>query len=282
MTGMEVTLVIIGVIFLIGSFFIHDRLSSADMRQIANVSEKEINMMLEKQMKEANSAIIDKVDLAVEESYDATRRALEMETKEKLSTISVYSDTVIEAVNKAHNEIMFLYSMLNDKHKELTNLASELSKFSSDMKKREDDMLARVEQAMNGERPAAVRQTVPQKKEPVAAPAPVEEVAVVPEVPVVPEETKQPAEPEEKKKPAKAPAKQKSRTVAKKEAAPAPPKAKTVSARSPEPNEVDQSNEEILRLHRNGMSEVDIAKALGRGLGEVRFVIGLYRGDVVR
>lgn len=279
MTGMEVTLVIIGVIFLIGSFFIHDRLSSADMRQIANVSEKEINMMLEKQMKEANSAIIDKVDLAVEESYDATRRALEMETKEKLSAISVYSDTVIEAVNKAHNEIMFLYSMLNDKHKELTNLASELSKFSSDMKKREDDMLARVEQAMNAERPVVVPKTVPQKKEPVVVPAPVQEV---PEVVVAPEETKLPVEQEEKKKPAKAAPKQKSRTVAKKEAGVSSAKAKQVTARAPEPNEVDQSNEEILRLHRNGMNEVDIAKALGRGLGEVRFVIGLYRGDVVR
>ena len=39
--------------------------------------------------------------------------------------ISEYSDTVMENMNKTHNEIMFLYNMLNDKHTELTGLATD-------------------------------------------------------------------------------------------------------------------------------------------------------------
>ena len=36
-------------------------------------------------------------------------------------------------------------------------------------------------------------------------------------------------------------------------------------------------NMEILTLHDEGLSEVEIAKKLGRGLGEVKFVLGLYQ-----
>jgi len=36
-------------------------------------------------------------------------------------------------------------------------------------------------------------------------------------------------------------------------------------------------NMEILSLHDEGLTEVEIAKKLGRGLGEVKFVLGLYQ-----
>ena len=36
-------------------------------------------------------------------------------------------------------------------------------------------------------------------------------------------------------------------------------------------------NMEILTLHDEGLSELEIAKKLGRGLGEVKFVLGLYQ-----
>jgi hypothetical protein len=38
-------------------------------------------------------------------------------------------------------------------------------------------------------------------------------------------------------------------------------------------------NMEILTLHDEGLSELEIAKKLGRGLGEVKFVLGLYQED---
>ena len=39
------------------------------------------------------------------------------------------------------------------------------------------------------------------------------------------------------------------------------------------------SNEQILELRRQGMSEVEIAKELGLGLGVVRLVIDLYEKE---
>lgn len=248
MTSIEITLIIIGIFFLLGSFFIQEKLSTGDMEQIASLSEKEINMILEKQLTRADSEIEDKVDIAVEQTYDATRRALEKETNEKIMAISEYSDTVIESVNKAHNEVMFLYSMLNDKHTELTDLVSQVSEISSSLQ-RNAARNTNLVQETAAPKDTGISSGEKQKK---------------------------------KQKPAggtpKAPAKQES------------PKEKSgisrvqaVSSQEPKTDEnIEYSNQEILQLYMNGKSEVEIARELGRGLGEVRLVIGLYRGDVVK
>ena len=46
-----------------------------------------------------------------------------------------------------------------------------------------------------------------------------------------------------------------------------------------EENDDANHNEKILALCRQGMSDVEIARTLGLGLGEVRLVIGLYKGE---
>ena len=40
-------------------------------------------------------------------------------------------------------------------------------------------------------------------------------------------------------------------------------------------------NDQVLYLHQNGASDVEIARQLGRGLGEVKLVLGLYKGEDV-
>ena len=44
--------------------------------------------------------------------------------------------------------------------------------------------------------------------------------------------------------------------------------------------QTDNHNEQILSFWKEGMSEVEIAKTLGLGLGEVRLVLGLYKEDI--
>ena len=46
----------------------------------------------------------------------------------------------------------------------------------------------------------------------------------------------------------------------------------------PQEQESRNSNEKILALHREGMSNVAIAKELGLGVGEVKLVIDLFKG----
>ena len=41
---------------------------------------------------------------------------------------------------------------------------------------------------------------------------------------------------------------------------------------------VENNNDKILRMYKEGMSNVDIAKELGLGVGEVKLVINLFKG----
>ena len=82
------------------------------------------------------------IDDQIEASIDKVDRALGRETNEKIMAISEYSDTVIENMSKTHNEIMFLYSMLNDKHTELTGMVSELQRLAADIRDIEESHAA--------------------------------------------------------------------------------------------------------------------------------------------
>ena len=120
MTGVAWILLLIGVVFMIGSFFVTEKLSPSELNQIAELSEEELKRIIDRGLKNAETRIEDAIDEQVDQSSEKVDRSLEKVTNDKIMAISEYSDTVIESMNKTHNEIMFLYSMLNDKHTELT------------------------------------------------------------------------------------------------------------------------------------------------------------------
>lgn len=131
MTALEIILILIGAIMMISSFFIMEKLSPSEVNRMAELSTEEIQRILERNMKEAERKIDDMIDGVIEHSIETSaekvERALDKEANEKILAINEYSDTVLESINKTHNEVMFLYSMLNDKHSELTNYAGKLA-----------------------------------------------------------------------------------------------------------------------------------------------------------
>ena len=144
MSAIEITMLLIGVAFLVGSFMVSDKLSGKDMEKIAELSEQEINVIMEKQLNQADMRISSRVEDLVEDVSSSTKRSMEKLSNEKIMAINEFSDTVLTSINKSHEEIMFLYSMLNDKHTELTELAGQLSDFSSDMRRTENELLERL------------------------------------------------------------------------------------------------------------------------------------------
>ena len=217
MTALEVTLVIVGIIFVIVSFFIEEKLSQKDIDRIVSLSENELKVIVERQLRGAEEQIEDSIAESLEEAHEATKRAMEKETNEKIMAISEYSDTVLESMNKTHNEILFLYSMLGDKHTELTELAGQLGQFSEKMKNTEDEVLHNLAEAA---RELEIN---------MSAPEPINQDEAV--------------------------------------------------RQAVEAEEDGNHNDEILERHQAGMSDVEIAKELGLGLGEVKLVIGLYKGE---
>ena len=217
MTALEVTLVIVGIIFVIVSFFIEEKLSQKDIDRIVSLSENELKVIVDRQLRGAEEQIEDSIAESLEEAHEATKRAMEKETNEKIMAISEYSDTVLESMNKTHNEILFLYSMLGDKHTELTELAGQLGQFSEKMKNTEDEVLHNLAEAA---RELEIN---------MSAPEPINQDEAV--------------------------------------------------RQAVEAEEEGNHNDEILERHQAGMSDVEIAKELGLGLGEVKLVIGLYKGE---
>ena len=236
MTGVAWILLLIGVVFMIGSFFVTEKLSPSELNQIAELSEEELKRIIDRGLKNAETRIEDAIDEQVDQSSEKVDRSLEKATNDKIMAISEYSDTVIESMNKTHNEIMFLYSMLNDKHTELTGMAADLQRLAADVRSLEEKAPLTAPQAAS-ERAAAV-----------SAASAVTPVSV---------ETADTTERET----AAAPAEQKEEM--------------------PETEETKQEglHAEILKLKKLGMTEVQIAKKLGIGIGEVRLVNGLYRGE---
>ena len=236
MTGVAWILLLIGVVFMIGSFFVTEKLSPSELNQIAELSEEELKRILDRGLKNAETRIEDAIDEQVDQSSEKVDRSLEKVTNDKIMAISEYSDTVIESMNKTHNEIMFLYSMLNDKHTELTGMAADLQRLAADVRSLEEKA------------PLTAPQAAPERAATVSA------ASAVTLVPVEKADTTG-------RETAAAPAEQKEEM--------------------PETEETKQEglHAEILKLKKLGMTEVQIAKKLGIGIGEVRLVNGLYRGE---
>ncbi len=221
MTTVEITLIIVGIVFLLVSFWVQEKLSPKDIESITSLSENELKIIVEKQLKNANDQVEDAIADVVDEQKETTKRDLEKETNEKIMAIDEYSNTVLESMNKTHNEILFLYSMLNDKHTELTDLAAQLQQFSEQMKNTENEVLENL---------AFAAKDVQQK---VSETEPIDESEAI----------------------------------------------RASFENSQGAQDQVNHNERILALHQQGLSDVEIARELGLGLGEIKLVIGLFKGE---
>ena len=138
----EIILIILGVIAFVASFFITEKLSARDLEQITLMSEADLKLITEKQLKEVKVQVENSVEEIIDESLEITKRGLERETNKKIMAVSEYSDTVMEEINKTHNEIMFLYSMLNDKQAEAADMVSDLQKITKQVRQMDMDAIS--------------------------------------------------------------------------------------------------------------------------------------------
>ena len=268
MTAIEICLVAAGLVLMVGSFFVTEKLSPDELDKIAKLSQEEIAHIVDKEIAASHDKVQEQLETELEEVLEKLDRESDKETNEKIMAISEFSDTVMENMNKTHNEIMFLYSMLNDKHASMTehmeelqkllseidqkketqdtDLAAALAKFEEHIKEREEELSQEME-AKTADFIEAVNAFLAEKAAEQEAEQQLPEVEEISEgqTEEVPEEEAEP-EVEEKEE--------------------------TVQQES-------NHNAAILELHRQGASEIEIAKELGLGVGEVKLVLGLFREE---
>ena len=249
MTTIEIILLLAGCVFMIGSFFISEKLSSSELDKIAELSEDELKKIIEREVNNAGTQMDEVIEQKIEEAGEQAERAMEKESNEQIMQIHEYSETVMESMKKTHDEIMFLYSMLNDKHTEMTSMTGDLQRLAADIRNLQENLSAKAGTSIR--KPVAESHVVQQpvmKQNAVVQPM-TETIDVQPEPEVQVNRFQEIQDPEQKTE-----------------------KPETADAQG-------MSNDMILKLYEQGLSKVEIAKQLGRGLGEVNLVIELYKGD---
>jgi hypothetical protein len=126
MNWIEVALLILGAGALAASFIIPAKSENEDTAQQIDV--ELIRSIIEKEMADAKERVAEVVDETLDYAVEKTERSCERISNEKIMAISEYSETVLADINKSHQEVMFLYDMLNDKHNNLKETIKHVDK----------------------------------------------------------------------------------------------------------------------------------------------------------
>lgn len=127
MGALEIILLIAGAIIFVLSFILPQ--SKEEISDgTKELAKEEIKTMVLQEMDNVKVHVDDVVDEAVEYAVEKTERSLERLTNEKIMAVNEYSDTVLQEIHKNHEEVMFLYDMLNSKHVNLKNTVSEVNR----------------------------------------------------------------------------------------------------------------------------------------------------------
>lgn len=246
MNTLEIILLIIGVIAFAVSFFLPEKQAKISEEEL-KLGEQEIKRMVEQEMTTVRDKIEDVVDETITYTVDKTERSLERVSNEKIMAVNEYSDTVLNEIHRNHEEVMFLYDMLNQKQKALKDTALQAQQTAKEVKK---EVKEKADEA--GE---AVKKKVKEELKVELEPLMLEKVDAS----------------QVKQAPKKATAK-KADTPSSKEKVP------KVTVQFDAGGAKSNSNEKILALHKEGKSNMAIAKELGLGMGEVKLVIDLFEG----
>ncbi len=240
MNSMEIVLLVVGGLVFVLSFLIPNG-KKGNLEQDRSMARDEISDLVDREWERIRDQVDDTVEEAIKDSMEKTERSLEKISNEKIMAVNEYSDTVLGQINKSQQEITFLYDMLNAKHDSLKNTASEV------------DQKIRAAEIASREMEAVLRETETAAQIARQAMAP----SAYQTIQTSAEETEE-------------------------ESGDTQQILEEISAQSQEELQGTESysnkNDQILDLHRQGWSDVTIARQLDLGVGEVKLVIGLFEG----
>lgn len=275
MTGLEIALLIGGALIFVASFLIPVKQKEAS-EDVKGMVEKEVKNTVEKELETIKTHIDDVVDEAAYYAQEKTERSLERISNEKIMAVNEYSDTVLEEINKNHKEVMFLYDMLNDKHENLMESVNE----ANEAAKAAQETAAMANEAVNSLSGVAsfaseaVNAANNANSVNVAEPAFTVGIQAENVVPVSNKSIrtlKWAALAEEEAGDGLAnmkPADSRDRSVE--------DELKEYFTEGEGADSQNALHQEILALHKLGQSDVEIARALNMGVGEVSLIIGLH------
>ena len=220
MGAMEVFLIITAVIVIAVSFCIKEKSDKNEDEKKSG--QDEVKAVTQEMIKEE---IQNQLAMISDDMLENTEAKLDKIANQKIMAVGNYSEDVLKNIEENHNEVMFLYNMLNDKETTLKNTVRDIEAVKVSVRKMADNVENDVQAWEN-------------------------------EIKLSPEEETVPAEDKEEQ-----------------------PSQEAVPEMEDAEEEDKRSNKEkILELYRQGKSNIEIAKQLNLGVGEVNLVLGLFKG----
>lgn len=306
MGALEIILILVGAVMIFGSFFITEKFSNKDVEELKELTEREMKRVIADKIADAKVDMEDALEIAVDNAVETIDVRTDKETNTKISQISEYSDTVLESMDKSHKEVMFMYSMLNDKHRNVVDMESRLEKIKAEVKAIDESVAKKFSQLSDKEKELAEKQAQLEQKEKALEIQKEAQLSLEAQLQAKYEQAqkeeleKAKAEKEAENAEAdEADSKISDKDVEVAESDKKDPVVEFINGINeksrtgadelpasalfageipgPEDDVKENKNKQILEMHDIGMSEIDIAKKLGIGLGEVKFVLGLYQ-----
>lgn len=315
MTGSVVVMMIIGIIMIFSSFFISEKFARReDNFNIDLLTVGEDYEFSDRELQIIKRKIEDVIAKQAKEILYETNESLASMANEKTMALGDYAVAVCEEIEKNHKEVMFLYSMLDDKQKEVMNTVREvnqvhyqvqelLSQIDEENKKIAEEKKKIAEVKEIEKRQSAMDQLSALRKLKDTTKQDVERI--IQEEGKSEQKREQEIEKAMEAEPQVMNDKEESDERLDREYIDNRKVNKTKSVLIEEETEdiddvfekIDQmeidfdealeeeymegenSNDIILELYKNGESIIEIAKQLGLGVGEVKLVIDLYQGE---
>lgn len=214
MSPAVIILIIIGIIFIFVSYYFAEKFEKEDVKEDVIDIPTELT---DEQKAQIDKLIKDYMDDQINVQLDDIEAKFAEIVNQKTLALGDYAVTVNEEIEKNHNEVTFLYSMLCDKQKELMTTVEMIDSYKKD-----------------------IEVIIANKQEIVQTKQDVEEEQLKEAISEIDQE---------------------------------------ILEETSEEASVDGSKDIILEMHKSGLSILEIAKHLGLGVGEVKLVVDLYRGD---
>ncbi|MDD6402062.1 MAG: DUF6115 domain-containing protein [Lachnospiraceae bacterium] len=144
MTPAVIILIVLGIVFIFASFAITEKKQEEDFvtpqipKELSEDQKKQIDDLIGKYMDEKINGNL----LSIEAKFAEI-------VNEKTLALGDYAVTVNEEIEKNHNEVTFLYSMLNDKQKEIMTTATMIDDYRKDIEAFVANNIGNVSSDMN-------------------------------------------------------------------------------------------------------------------------------------
>ncbi|MBQ9233307.1 MAG: hypothetical protein IJ167_04640 [Lachnospiraceae bacterium] len=129
MSGAVILLIILGLLFIFGSFLFVERTKEEEDESVIKIPEK----LSDEQKEKIKKLIDDYMDEHIDDKLGDIEAKFSEIVNQKTLALGDYAVSVNEEIERNHSEALFLYSMLSDKQKEIMTTASMVDAYKKEV-----------------------------------------------------------------------------------------------------------------------------------------------------